>query len=132
MAIASRHVVLIGLAPVAKLGCVADRSKFHCGRMKMRSLSRIALAATVMSPLLLAGACAQQGELDKMKSDIAGLRTDVDMLHSQMQNIEATRKAAEEAAAAAKEAAAAARQAAAEAKAASEKADRIFKQSMRK
>jgi len=44
----------------------------------MRSLGKIALAAALVSPLLLAGGCAQQSALDQTRSDLGAIRSDLE------------------------------------------------------
>lgn len=93
--------------------------------MQTRSILRVAVVAVL--PLIFAAGCAtQQGvtqaDLDALRAEIAQLRTEVQTANAN------SAAAAASADAAAKSAA----DAAAEARAASEKADRIYKQSLRK
>jgi outer membrane murein-binding lipoprotein Lpp len=103
---------------------------------EMRTLSRIAVAAIVASPLLLGAGCAQRSDINSLRSDVDALRAEVGALRTDLGvlsgDIMAADKKAEQAARDAAAAAAAAERAAVEAKAAADKSDKIYRQSLRK
>jgi outer membrane murein-binding lipoprotein Lpp len=96
---------------------------------KMSTLSRIAVAAIVVSPLLLGAGCAQRsditalrGEVDALRADVSTLRFDMGSLSGDVVDADARAQQAAESAAAAATAA----------KAAADKSDKIYRQSLRK
>jgi len=93
-----------------------------CSEEYMRNLPKALLASVFVPALLLSAGCASQEEIKTLRSEVSALRSDLDRMQSVSQ----------EAAADAKRAADAAERAAAEAKAASQKADEIYRQSLRK
>ncbi len=95
----------------------------------MRALSKVAIALIVASPMLLAAGCAMQSDVDALRAEVDALNSDMARTHDMAQ--EAARDA-DVAAMEARTAANAGEQAAVEAKTASEKADRIYRQSLRK
>jgi outer membrane murein-binding lipoprotein Lpp len=88
----------------------------------MRYVPKVLMASIFVPALLLTAGCAQQKEVSILRSEISAMRSDLDRIQSVSQ----------EAAASAKKSAEAAERAAAEAKAASQKADEIYRQSLRK
>lgn len=95
----------------------------------MRALSKVAIALIVASPMLLTAGCAMQSDVDALRAEIDALNSDMARTHDMAQ--EAARDA-DVAAMEARTAANAGEQAAVEAKTAREKADRIYRQSLRK
>ena len=88
----------------------------------MVSLPKIVIASVFVPALLLGAGCATREDIDSLRSEVTAMRTDLIGIRS----------VATEAAASAKMSAEAAERAAAEAKAASDKADQIYRQSLRK
>jgi ElaB/YqjD/DUF883 family membrane-anchored ribosome-binding protein len=114
----------------------SDRGTGKYQEEKVRKTLKLAAFVVAVSPLLLAGGCAGQSEIDSLRGDVSALRTDVNTLKSQgMMSDDSAKQAASEASSAAAEARAAAeaaRQAAAAAQAAAEKADRVYRESLAK
>jgi outer membrane murein-binding lipoprotein Lpp len=95
----------------------------------MLHMPKIVIAAVFVPALLLTTGCANREEMDSLRSEVNALRTDLSSIKSSSMESAASAKQAAEAA---QQAAAAAEKAAAEAKASSDKADKIYRQSLRK
>lgn len=101
----------------------------------MNVRKKIGVLAFVMAPLVLAG-CASNEELQSIRDGMGALKQDVQKAQSTADSAQASADAAaqraEEAAAEARRAAAAAEAAAARAQAAADKADRMFREQLKK
>jgi outer membrane murein-binding lipoprotein Lpp len=88
----------------------------------VKKLYSMAPVATVAVSLLALGGCATKGDIESLRTEIAGLRSSIESVDAKATRAEA----------ASQRAAADAARAAADARVASDKADRIFREGLRK
>lgn len=88
----------------------------------MRKLYSLAPAAVIGASMLALGACATKGDVETIRSEIAGLRSSIESVDAKATRAEA----------ASQQAAADSARAAADARTAGDKADRIFREGLRK